>query len=122
MCWPVTRTACGPCARCRRVWSRAGSWDKTVRLWDTGTGACLRTLAGHGSSVYSVCALSAGVLASASGDDTVRVWDAATGACLQVLVGHEDSVNSVCALSAGVVVSGADDKTVRLWMVDGDAH
>ena len=35
---------------------------------------CTRTLAGHTSCVYSVCAVSAGVVASASWDKTVRLW------------------------------------------------
>jgi hypothetical protein len=32
----------------------SGSDDKTVRLWDAGTGAALQTLEGHSSSVNSV--------------------------------------------------------------------
>ena len=38
------------------------------------TGACLHTLAGHTHWVFSVCAVSAGVVASASADQTVRLW------------------------------------------------
>eukprot|EP00235_Prasinoderma_singulare_P010348 CAMPEP_0119163156 /NCGR_PEP_ID=MMETSP1315-20130426/3150_1 /TAXON_ID=676789 /ORGANISM="Prasinoderma singularis, Strain RCC927" /LENGTH=39 /DNA_ID= /DNA_START= /DNA_END= /DNA_ORIENTATION= len=29
--------------------------DRTVRLWDAETGACVKTLQGHGSDVNSVC-------------------------------------------------------------------
>lgn len=32
----------------------SGSWDKTVRLWDTATGTPLQTLEGHSDSVTSV--------------------------------------------------------------------
>ncbi len=32
----------------------SGSWDKTLRLWDLDTGACLQTLEGHTDRVYSV--------------------------------------------------------------------
>ena len=59
---------------------------------------CTRTLAGHTSAVYSVCAVSAGVVASAS-DETVRLWDVASGACLHTLAGHTNGVVSVCAVS-----------------------
>jgi WD40 repeat protein len=64
----------------------SGSFDKTVRLWDTGTGALLQTLEGHSSEVNSVAFSPDGKLvASGSEDMTVRLWDAGTGAALQTL-------------------------------------
>ena len=33
----------------------SGSRDRTVRLWDVETGACVKTLEGHASGVTSVC-------------------------------------------------------------------
>jgi len=32
----------------------SGSWDKTVQLWDTATGALVQTLKGHSDWVRSV--------------------------------------------------------------------
>ena len=32
----------------------SGSYDHTVCIWDTTSGACLLTLAGHTSSVYGI--------------------------------------------------------------------
>jgi WD40 repeat protein len=73
----------------------SGSYDKTVKVWDTATGACIQTLEGHGESVYSV-AFSADSqrLASGSRDKTVKVWDAATGACVQTLEFEFDRVGT----------------------------
>ena len=59
-----------------------GSFDKTVRVWDLKTGACLKTLMGHTGSVWSVSVTPDGRRAvSGSEDETVRVWDLETGAC-----------------------------------------
>ena len=53
----------------------SGSSDRTVRLWDVETGACERTLVGHGDWVYSVCFSPDGrMVVSCSADRTARVW------------------------------------------------
>ncbi len=50
----------------------ASGGDKTVRLWDTHTGARKRTLQGHTGWVYSVAYAP---IASGSADATVRLWE-----------------------------------------------
>ena len=53
----------------------SSSYDRTVRLWDVETGACVRTLEGHSSTVWSVCFSPDGKqVASGSADRTARVW------------------------------------------------
>ncbi|KAJ5369956.1 uncharacterized protein N7496_006048 [Penicillium cataractarum] len=95
----------------------SGSHDKTVRLWDTATGALWQTLEGHSRSVTSVAfSLDGRLLASGSHDKTVRLWDTATGGLRQTLEGHSDSVTSVAfSLDGRLLASGSHDKTVRLW-------
>ena len=52
------------------------SGDKTVRLWDSATGAARGTLEGHSSYVQSVAfSLDGKLVASGSGDKTVRLWE-----------------------------------------------
>ena len=89
------------------------------RLWDVETGACVRTLEGHGHWVNSVCFSPDGKqLASGSADRTVRLWDVETGACVRTLEGHGDGVGSLCFSPNGrQLASGSDDRTVRLWLV-----
>ena len=95
----------------------SASYDNTVRLWDSATGAALQTLEGHLYSVDAVAFSPDGrLVASASKDSTVRLWDSTTGAVLQTLKGHSGSVNAVAfSLDGRLVASASNDSTVRLW-------
>ena len=99
----------------------SGGYDRTVRLWDVETGACVRTFEGHSSTVWSVCFSPDGKqLASGSNDSnsTVRLWDAETGACVRMLEGHGNVVRSVCFSPDGRrLASGSLDDTVRVWLL-----
>ena len=94
-----------------------GVEDNTVRIWDAQTGAPLRTLTGHTSTVKSVTYSPDGsTLASGSDDSTVRLWDAQTGASIRTLTGHTFWVNSVAFSPDGsTLASGSHDGTVLLW-------
>ena len=53
----------------------SGSMDGTVRLWDVETGACVKTLEGHGYAVNSVCFSPDGQQLASGGDDRmVQLW------------------------------------------------
>ncbi|KAG0015949.1 hypothetical protein BGZ80_009533 [Entomortierella chlamydospora] len=98
----------------------SGSSDKTVRLWNVGTGECVLTLQGHSGYVYSVAYSPKGDrVASGSEDSTVRLWDVDTGKCIHTLQDHDGMVFSVAYSPKGdLIASGSDDSTVRLWDVD----
>jgi WD40 repeat protein len=95
----------------------SASSDKTVKLWDTGSGAALQTLEGHSGTVNAVAFSPDGkLLASASTDETVKLWDTGSGATLQTLEGHSSSVGAVAfSLDGKLLASASDDKTVKLW-------
>ena len=53
-----------------------GSFDKTAKLWDANTGACLHTFAGHQNQVVTVAFdPHKSLLATGSMDQTAKLWD-----------------------------------------------
>jgi WD40 repeat protein len=56
-------------------WILSGSGDRTLRVWDPGSGRCLRTLDDHADRVNSVAIAAGGRAVSASFDETVRIWE-----------------------------------------------
>ncbi|GFR41513.1 hypothetical protein Agub_g2208 [Astrephomene gubernaculifera] len=100
------------------------SHDKSVRLWDAGSGECIAALEGHEGDVLGVAWRPDGwALASGGADGAVRLWDAASGECAAALQGHTGPVNCVAWRPRGppLLASGGDDKTVRLWSGVGAA-
>ncbi|KAJ5908983.1 hypothetical protein N7495_001665 [Penicillium taxi] len=95
----------------------SGSWDNTIKLWDTATGTQRQTLEDHSHFVVSVAFSPDGLtLASGSWDNTIKLWDTATGTQRQTLEGHSDSVTSVAFSPDGLTLaSGSWDNTIKLW-------
>ncbi|CAN9360228.1 unnamed protein product [Alternaria alternata] len=95
----------------------SASGDKTVKLWDAGSGKALQTLNGHSDEVKAVVFSPDGkTLASASRDETVKLWDAGSGKALQTLNGHSDEVKAVVFSPDGKTLASASrDETVKLW-------
>jgi len=92
----------------------SGSWDKTVRVWDILTGACVWVLKGHTDWVNSVGVTNYRII-SGSSDRTVRVWNMATGECIFILEGHIYPISSVCVTPKYVIYGSADHTRVWDW-------
>jgi WD40 repeat protein len=85
----------------------SSSEDHTVKLWDTSSDQCLKTLRGHSNRVTSVAFSTQGTtLASGSDDQTVKLWDTSSGQCLKTMELIIVGVNQL--LSARIV---------KLWQV-----
>ncbi len=64
-----------------------------VKIWDAGSGACLKTLEGHSDLVYLVAfSHDSTQVVSGSGNKIVKIWDTSSGACLKMLKSYSDLV------------------------------
>ncbi|KAK6502024.1 hypothetical protein TWF481_009842 [Arthrobotrys musiformis] len=90
--------------------------DSMVRLYDSFTGAPIRTLRGHDSPVTVINFSSDGkLLVSGSRDKTVKVWDAVAGTLKLTLEGHEDRVKAVLFSADGSVIFSMASDAMRQW-------
>jgi WD40 repeat protein/serine/threonine protein kinase len=94
-----------------------GSYDKTARVWDAGSGRQMMVLAGHTDRVTSAAFSPDGRrVATGSADNTARIWDSSTGREITLLRGHTERVLSVAfSPDSRFVVTGSMDKTARIW-------
>ncbi|KIM90352.1 hypothetical protein PILCRDRAFT_59878 [Piloderma croceum F 1598] len=101
----------------RRIVS--GSHDKSIRLWDTMTGAeVLPTICGHLNNVTSVAFSPDGkIIVSGSMDQTIRVWDTRTGAPVLVIHGHSggDIMVSVAFSPKGSIIVSSSGCNIEVW-------
>ncbi|KAL4920093.1 quinon protein alcohol dehydrogenase-like superfamily [Aspergillus aurantiobrunneus] len=90
-----------------------GSYDTTIKIWDTETGEELRTLRGHESGIRCL-QFDDTKLISGSMDRTIKVWNWRTGECISTYTGHRGGVIGV-HFDASILASGSVDKTVKIW-------
>jgi WD40 repeat protein len=97
----------------------SASYDRTVKLWDSGSGRLIRAFEGHSLEVNSVAFSSDGAhIVSASVDHTVKLWDVMSGRLIRTfggVNGHRDAVMSaVFSPDSTRIASASNDNTIKL--------
>jgi F-box/WD-40 domain protein MET30 len=90
-----------------------GSYDNTIKIWDTETGSCIRTLRGHTLGIRAL-QFDDTKLISGSLDKTLKIWNWHTGECISTYQGHTEGVIAV-HFEGNILASGSVDKTVKIW-------
>ena len=106
---------------CLTAWENylvSGSWDNTLKLWDTEEWEELATLPGlthDGSKVpftrdgrYLVCG---------ADNNELKAWQVADPTIVESLQGHEGPITCV-AVTPKYIISGSEDCTLRVWSSD----
>lgn len=93
-----------------------GSYDTTIKIWNTDTGDLIRTLTGHTMGVKAL-AFDDQKCISGGLDATIKVWNWRTGECISSYPGHREGVLCVDFLDK-LIVSGSADKSIKVWHVD----
>ena len=102
----------------------ASGSKKTIRLWDSTSGAALAVLPREQARVVAriVWSPNGRQLADMS-ENAVLIWDAESGTRLAVLQGHDDLVMGVAYSPDGRrLVSRSRDRTVRVWHAEAGAQ
>lgn len=95
----------------------SGSDDNDIRLWDTTTSECLKTMRGHKDSVIAVSMSDNGALSVSGGlDNAIKIWDLKNRRMQTSLPTHNEPIVAVAMSPNGqYVASVGSDKTLRLW-------
>ncbi len=103
----------------------SASYDRTLKVWDLGTGQCRGTFTSHSADVNDLAITPDGATAiTVSDDKTLKVWDLATGQCRATFKGHIELVGRVAVtLDGKTVVSSSNDGTLKVWdLSTGQSH
>lgn len=95
----------------------SSSADGSIKIWQVGNSASLKTLTGHSRGVYSVAFSSdAQTIASGSADKTIKLRNCGTGELMNTFKAHSREVLSVAISPDGRIIASASiDGTVKLW-------
>jgi WD40 repeat protein len=99
----------------RRIVS--ASADRTLKVWDAGTGHETLTIEGHLDQISSVAFSPDGSrIASGSADGELRLWDTETGMGMLALTTDAGGIRAVAFSRDGTrIVSGSTNGTISIW-------
>ena len=91
--------------------------DRTVKIWDEGSGECIKILEGHKNIVRSVDISSdSKVIASGGADKLLKIWNKNTGECLNTFDLNKGIIFSVKFSPDGrYIATASQENNIFLW-------
>ena len=108
----------------------SGSDDKSIRVWDVKSEACVGEITGHTGPVYSIADIPGthGCIVSSSGDHTLRIWKLVTTTTkaklttqhkfLASLAKHTEAVFGVRIVKNAYIASCGGEGLIYLWSLE----
>jgi hypothetical protein len=94
----------------------ASAEDRTVRLWNAGTGALENVIEGPSIAWSLAFSADSRFLAAACVNMTLPIWEAESGELAHTLIGHGAGLTAVAFSADGkLLASASHDATARLW-------
>jgi hypothetical protein len=100
----------------------AGGDDGQVHLWETASGATIRTLTAEGGAVLALALSAQGTLAAGSASGTITLWNAGTGERLRALATGKEAVHGLVFSGDGARLFVAAGRQISVWSVAGGAR
>ena len=100
----------------------SGSWDTTIKIWNTEDRSIMSTLYGHTWVVKALCNVKEGVLVSGSFDNSLIIWSKSPESSIyshrQTLRGHRSWITGIIRVNNTEIVSGDKDGDLMMWNID----
>ncbi|GLV44106.1 uncharacterized protein CBL_12598 [Carabus blaptoides fortunei] len=90
--------------------------DKSVRVWDIATEACVHSYTDHTDYIRAgaLCPVQPDIVVSGGYDNTVRIYDTRTNATVMV-VDHGSPIESLLFLPSGGMFMSAGGTDIKVW-------
>ncbi|KAG5178330.1 WD40-repeat-containing domain protein [Tribonema minus] len=106
----------------------SASHDGLIRIWDTTTGNCLKTIFAEGNPAvcFATYTPNSEFILAGTLDHRIRLWTVGTTGtptkCMKTYKGHHNDKYSIfsafCLTQGQHIVSGSEDKKVYLWNIN----